>query len=96
MSGGGKVAFRERSARTGLEVLLEANRGLFAGELERDDQRPRTEPYGMPTFAVVVPPETIVNVIRDADVVVRWLTATAEDVDGSLLQAVHVCMDCTE
>ena len=49
----------------------------------------------MPAFAVVVPPETIVKVIRDADVVARWLTITAEDVDDSFLHAMHAGALCT-
>lgn len=50
---------------------------------------------GVATWPVVVPLETGVYVIRDADVVPRWIAVTSKDVDDTLFDTVHASAERT-
>jgi hypothetical protein len=84
-----EVTLGEDSTRTGLEILLEAHRGYFAGEFNRDHNRPRTVMNRVSAWAVVVPFEPISNVTRSADVMASWICIAANDIDDLLLDSVH-------
>ena len=83
------MSLRERSARTGFQILLKATCRLFGGKFHRNNQRPRTVRHGVAGWPVVMPIKTITHVICDPDVMTRWIDLTSNDVSDPFFNAVH-------
>lgn len=79
----------ERSSRARLQISLESDRRFFRWEFDRDDKRPRSITHGVTTRAVVVPIQTIGDVVGDPGVVTRGVSVASYDVDDALLDSVH-------
>src|SRR6266550_2250495 len=84
-----EMSLRERSARTGFQILLKATCRLFGGEFHRNNQRPRTVRHGVAGWPVVVPIKTITHVICDPGVMAGRIPLTVEDVHDPLFDSVH-------
>lgn len=86
------MTLREGSTRTGFQVLLETNCRTFARKLVTTTE-PRAMIDGQSGWAVIVPFETITNVIRDPNIVKGWVGGTLNDVYDSLFDSVHTSLD---
>ncbi len=86
------MAFREGSARSGLQVLLETCGLLFGREFDHDRQGPRAVFDGVAARTAVVPLQAIVDVARQADVMAVRIGATPKDVDETFANALHAEM----
>ena len=84
-----KVALGERPARARLEVVLKPHGFSFALKFQRHDKRPRPMQNGMSRRTVVVPVQTLAHVAGDSGVMTRGFCVTADDVDETLVDAVH-------
>lgn len=85
-----QMALRERAARPGLQVLLEADGLSLAAELHGHNHGPWAVRLRVAARTEVVPLEARVDVVRDTDVVAAWIYVASENVDNALLDAVHV------
>jgi hypothetical protein len=65
----GEVPLRERAAGAGFQVPLEAACLLFGRELDDHGHGPGSIPSGVATGSSIVPIQSILDVLRDADVV---------------------------
>ena len=76
-----KVAFRERSARAGFEITLETPRPGFSGELDGNDEAPRSVADGVNVQSCVVPFQSFRHIAGQTRVVPLGFTIAAEYVD---------------
>ena len=86
---GSEMPLCERAPRARLQIFLESNRCFFSRELHRDHKRPRPITHRVTTRAVVVPIETVAEVISDPGVMTRGVGVTSNDVDDAFFKAVH-------
>ena len=86
---GSEMALRKGPSGARLQILLKTNRCFLSRELHRDDERPGPMMNGMTRRTAVVPFQPIADVRCDPDVVSRRIGVAAEDVDDSLLEAMH-------
>ena len=83
------MSFREGSARSGLQVLLETCRLLFGWEFDHDRHGPRAVFDGVAARTVIVPLQPIVDVARQADGVTLRVAVAAKHVHKSLANSAH-------
>jgi hypothetical protein len=76
-----QVSFRERHARTRLQVFLERDRWPFGSELDRDDQFPRLESSRVRATSGVMRVETSCHARCHAHVVTARIASASDDVD---------------
>ena len=81
------MAFGERTARAGLQIALECERGLFGAEFDGRNYTPRTKAGGVRDGAGVVPVQSLFHVAGNTDVVSVEVAITAKDVHETLLHA---------
>ena len=74
---------------SGLQVFLEADGLFLSWEFKRHHYRPRSMRQRVSARTLVVPFESCAQIIRDPDIVSRWINVAAEDVNDAFLDAVH-------
>jgi hypothetical protein len=83
------VAFRKRSAGTGLQIPLESDRRPLMRELNGHDNPPWAMHDRLARWAMVVPLQSLIDIGGKADVVAIRITLAAEDVDETFADAAH-------
>jgi hypothetical protein len=79
------VTLRERSARAGLQIALEADGAFLIRELNDDVRLPRSASGRVRTAARVVVGESGVDIRRETDVVMRISIGVFQNVDEALV-----------
>ena len=75
-----EVPFRKSAAGPGLQVVLEADRTLLVGELQRDHDTPGSISNGVSAGTGVVPVQPLLNVAGYADVMALGIALAAQNV----------------
>jgi len=84
-----EMPFRKSAAGPGLQVVLEADRTLLVGELQRDHDTPGSISNGVSAGTGVVPVQPLLNVAGYADVMALGIALAAQNVDEPLPDAEH-------
>ena len=83
------MPLRKHAAGARFEVALEANSLLLGGKLDRDNDPPWSVRNGVAAWTVVVPLQSLVNVSRRSDVMMRRINFASEDVNEASSDSLH-------
>ena len=84
---------RECAPRAGLEIPLESPCPCLSAEFDHDEQRPWPMAQGLTFGTVIVPFESILDILRDASVVTVGVAIALKDADEPLADAAHGAVD---